>query len=288
MASHPPVKLAKGVHFDPAADKYFVQVPKLEMFDPATGAGTTAKGFALFFEDAGQATSAYDCVQLLMHGPFACTTSLPYGSQTQACLQAVAKKMRDAGMDVCATITGVQVNKGPCAWARISPGAAPGEWVAPIAWDGPAAGQGNKPWVIRSTIGPFQDPRAAARAADAALLVLEGPSEGRHPCLNFPLASYSEEEIQAARDALVAVVATERLSGERKQHAAILLAGFDKHIRAVNQVGSALGVAVGLGGDVTAAVSAYIVEWVLRQMCAVAFWSCAPRVAVCCWRLHAC
>jgi hypothetical protein len=232
----------KGITYDPSTSTYSLRVhlpAHVSTSSPgaATASAASASTCVVTSKDALKIARMHDCVQILFHGPFACTTSFPYSSYTQASLQSAADHLRQAGgCDVHAAITEMQRRQGTCAWARpIQPGATPGEWVAPMEWVVP--GRHNKPGVIRFIIGPFPDPGAAARAADAALLVLEGPQESMHPCLNFPVASIAQQEVQAARDALVAWVASEPLfSGAYKQHEAKLLSTFERNIKAINTV----------------------------------------------------
>jgi hypothetical protein len=236
----PPTGAYQGITFHPTAgraDRYRISMRATS--GTAAVNAVAIRPFELSFADAETGARTYDCVHLLLHGPFACTTNFPYTSYTAAALKAAAERLRQAGCDVEAAVAVCQRMRGPCAWGRVSSGAAPGEWVAETV-------VGDQ--VTKCIFGPFTDPRAAARAADAALLVLEGPSEGRHPCLNFPLASYSEEEIQAARAALgpwvKAWVGTEQLSGEAEQRAADLLETLDGNIKAISQVGKPVVVCV--------------------------------------------
>jgi hypothetical protein len=252
----PPTDDYIGVAFDPAAKKYSLHVrpPTSARSDVKNG-----KAFVIHFEDSERAARAYDCVQLLLYGPFA-TTNFPYTAYTQAHLQSAADKLRQAGCDVHAAIAAAQRAAGPCAWVRICPGGARGEWVAPVE----LVAQGQ---VITIDIGPFLDARSAARAADAALLVLQGPKEGRHPCLNFPLASYSGE-VQSSRDALVDCM--KRMAepgGAHKQREAELLEKCDSNIRVFNQVGG----------------TCLVVGAVACLVCVFMYWDCCRCQRVLCW-----
>jgi hypothetical protein len=258
-------KLPKGVHFDRTADKYSVHlsVPTTATLDPkaptapnAHPAAKSTKRVNLHFEDAEEAGRAYDCIELLLQGPFACHINHAYDSYTQADLRAVAEKLHTAGVDVHAAIACVQRGRGACAWSRVDPGPRPGEWLAPLQRQVPR--KGDDPAVtLTFDLGPFPDPRAAAKAADAARLVLQGPHEGRHPCLNFPLDSYSGEDIQAARAALVARMEAMHFDAACTQQGVTLLELLDKNIRGVGRVGALPGGVVCLqGAAVIAAIGA--------------------------------
>jgi hypothetical protein len=238
-AGRPPDNAYVGVVFDAQTNKY-----SLSMSAPTSTAASDVgpdKTFVLHFEGADECARAYDCIQLLLYGPFA-TTNFPYASYTPACLRAAAEKLHLAGCHLEAAIAAAQRAVGPCAWVRICPGAAPGQWMAqPVE----LVVRGR---VVRFEIGPFADPDSAAGAADAAVLVLEGPVESRHGLRNFPMASYSEAVVRAAQGALVAWMASEQLfGGAYGQQAVKLLLAFEENIKMVNRVG-ARGLAVGAGG----------------------------------------
>jgi hypothetical protein len=223
-----------GVLSDPEADKGSLRVSIATRAMTSGPSAVNAKSGSKVLE------RAFDCVQLLIHGPFVCRTNRPLDTYTQADLAASAQKLRQSGCDVSAAAAEMQRKKGPCAWARIRPGATPGAWIAAAKWVVPGTTLGNELKVLSVDIGPFPDPSAAARAADAATLVLEGPRERLNPPLNFPLASYSEGEIQAAHQALQAWVGTEEFQGAYKKHEAHVLEQFDNNIMAVNEVGGAV------------------------------------------------
>jgi hypothetical protein len=205
-----------------------LSVPHTAGLDPTAAGIKSYRTVVLFFADAEAGAKTHDCVHILLHGTFA-ATNFPFTAYTPACVQAAAEKLRHAGCDLRVVIAAAQRAPGPCTWRRICPAAAPGEWEVSTTWNIPGKGK-PKPGVMKLVLGPFPNPLAAARAADAAMLVLDGPLENRNPPLNFPVASYTNAEIEAARNALVAWVAGEQFSGAHNHHADRLLQGFAKNI----------------------------------------------------------
>jgi hypothetical protein len=118
---------------------------------------------------------------------------------------------------------------------RVHRGARLEGWVAKVKWIRRLPSDKQKvDFELQLNVGaPFEDPGAAARLADAALLVMEGPRKGN--VLNFPLASYSEGEMQAAHQALLAWVGTAEFKGAYNKYEAELLAQFEANIKAVDR-----------------------------------------------------
>jgi hypothetical protein len=240
-----PAKKYRGVLFDPTADVHLLKViipTRAKDRPPATQLAS----YPGTPEGAQACARAADCIFLLLHGPYA-TTNFPWASYTQAGLRAAAEQLRGAGCDVRAAVAAAQSwPRRACTWARVRPVACPGQWVATANWHLLTAKEAQRvpgdQFSLKLDVGgPFGDPDAAARMADAALLVMEGPRRVLHKLqtdLNFPAASISEGDMRAAHQALQAWVDHEAVfSGVYREHKAKLLERFEKNVTAFNEVG---------------------------------------------------
>jgi hypothetical protein len=228
----PPKGPFKGVSWDPTTSVYRLKVaiPSMLKDKPPPIRLATYPNL----EAAEEGARAHDSIAILLYGHFA-ATNFPYATYTLAHVSAAAEQLRGAGCDVRAAIEVAQGRRGACMWGRVHPGACPQEWVAAVTWDRTTPNKRTERVMVKLDFGAvLQDPDAAARFADAAMLVMEGPRKDR--LLNFPVASYSDGDIRAAHQALLAWVGGEPFSGAYKEHEATLLAQFEANIEALSEV----------------------------------------------------
>jgi hypothetical protein len=160
-------------------------------------------------------------------------TNFPLETYAWANPAAAAEELRGAGQDTLAGSN--KPIEGHC-WRGIR--GTPEGWVASIMWDVPYGDGESTGILVAIDSRPFADRRSAARRADAVTMVLKGlrRKEWRNKCLDFPMASYHDEELLAARDQLVAWMATDQFSPTYDEYSAMLLRNFTEHIMEVQEV----------------------------------------------------